>query len=199
MSLCNWSYRHKAAKSSKKIIRRINYLRDILNPMLKHLIILPCLLMMFQPLNAKVDPPNYDFSLKTLEPFFPGKNFKDAGTGIEMNSVNGMKTHKFMVEQIRYKFPVLVQEKDGIINDFFARLPSYFLHDIFLQSLVNKLGKQTSYKRTGEEAFYVWEKDDQKHVYSAACTITCFPIFYTVMPLKGSNSLMDQMKRPGKL
>ena len=50
-------------------------------------------------------------------------------------------------------------------------------------------------KKTGEEAFYVWETAELKHVYSAACTITCFPIFYSVQLSKPkSPSLLDQMK-----
>lgn len=168
--------------------------------MQKLLSILPCLMMMFQPLNAKVEKPNYDFSLDTLSDFLPGKNVGDAaakhGQPQEVNKVNGVKTQKFQVAHIRYKFPVLVQEKEGEIQDFFARLPNYFLHDIFLQSLVKKLGKQNSYKRTGEEAYYIWETEEMKHVYSAACTITCFPIFYSVMKKKTTGStLLDQMKK----
>ena len=155
--------------------------------------------MMFQPLNAKVEKPNYDFSLEAFNDFYPNKKFESVnskhGKPELVNSTRGQKTWKFQVEQIRYKFPVMVQEKDGEIQDFFARLPSYFLHDIFLQSLVNKLGKQTTYKKTGEEAFYVWETAELKHVYSAACTITCFPIFYSVQLSKPkSPSLLDQMK-----
>lgn len=153
---------------------------------------------MYQPLNAKVDPPNYDFSLTTLDDFFPKKPVAPLeakhGKPEIVGKTHGMRTLKFQVAQIRYKFPVLVQEKDGVINDFFARLPSYFLHDIFLQSLVKKFGKQKSYKRFGEEAYYVWEAEGFKHVYSAACTITCFPIFYAVESLQGGKTpLLKQM------
>lgn len=157
--------------------------------------------MMFQPLNAKVEAPNYDFSLNTLADFFPQKAISDLekkyGKSDSMGSKNGVETSKFNVAHIRYKFPVIVQSKEGKILDFFARLPSYFLHDIFFQSLVNRLGKQNEYKKTGEEAYYVWDKDGLKHVYSAACTITCFPIFYSVSPSEktpGLKSLNEQMK-----
>lgn len=143
---------------------------------------------MFQPLNAKVDPPNYNFSLETLDDFFPEKKLEEIekkyGKGELINDNGVLQKRKFQVAQIRYKFPVIVQSKDGVVLDFFAKLPSYFLHDIFLQSLVNRLGKQTTYKKTGEEAFYVWEKEPLRHIYSAACTLTCFPIFYTVHPIK---------------
>lgn len=168
--------------------------------MLKLILILPCLFMMYQPLNAKVDPPNYDFSIETLNDFSPGKEVSGLngkyGKSEELSSQRGTKTLKFNVAQIRYKFPILVQEKDGLILDSFARLPSYFLHDIFLQSLVNKFGKQTSYKKVGEEAVYIWEKEDLKLIYSASCTITCFPIFYAAQPLKAKTlPLLEQMKK----
>lgn len=171
--------------------------------MLKFLTILPCLIMMFQPLNAKVEKPNYDFSIESFNDFLPERKISDInpkhGKSVEANSVNGMKTLKYQVEQIRYKFPVLVQEQDGVIQDFFAKLPSYFLHDLFLQSLVNRLGKQTQYKRTGEEAFYVWETSGLKHIYSAACTITCFPIFYAVQPTKPKKpSILEQMQKSSR-
>jgi len=155
--------------------------------------------MMFQPLNAKVEAPNYDFSLDALNDFLPEKKISELtakhGKGEQMNSINGMKTYKFQVAHIRYKFPVLVQEKGGIIQDFFARLPSYFLHDIFLNSLVKKLGKQTSFTKVKEEAIYIWNTEDAKHVYSAACTITCFPIFYAVQKKEMKSTLLDQMKK----
>ena len=156
--------------------------------------------MMFQPLNAKVEKPNYDFSLETFNDFQPQKNINDLrakhGSPLEMNVVNSFKTQKFNVTHIQYKFPVLVQERDGVIHDFFARLPSYFLHDLFLQSLVNRLGKQNSYKKSAEEAYYTWEANNLRHVYSAACTITCFPVFYSVAPLETKlPTLLEQMKQ----
>lgn len=155
---------------------------------------------MFQPLNAKVEAPNYDFSIKTLNDFLPGQTVSDMsakyGAPIEMSSKGEVKTLKFQVAHIRYKFPIILQTKGGVVQDFFARLPSYFLHDIFFQSLINKLGKQNFYKRTGEEAVYIWEQKDLKHVYSASCTITCFPIFYAVQPVKPSlTPVLEQMKK----
>lgn len=157
--------------------------------------------MMFQPLNAKVEAPNYNFSLDTLADFFPRKNplelDKKYGKPTIMGTLTGVDTVKYEVAHIRYKFPVIVQLKDGKVHDFFARLPNYFLHDVFFQSLVNRMGKQKSYKKYGEEAVYTWEKDSLKHVYSASCTITCFPIFYTVFPIEktaGIKPLIEKMK-----
>jgi hypothetical protein len=152
--------------------------------MFRLLFILPCLTLMFQPLNAKVEAPNYNFSLDTLADFNPQKNKEDLdkkyGQAEVMNEKNGITTLKYYVAHLRYKFPVIVQIKDGKVLDFFAKLPSYFLHDVFFQSLINRLGKQDFYKRVQEEAVYRWNKNELTHVYSAACTITCFPIFYAV-------------------
>ena len=158
---------------------------------------------MFQPLNAKVEKQNYDFSLDTLIDFFPDKNIaaldSKYGKGENMGSSGGTQTLKYYVAQVRYKFPVIVQSKDGVITDFFARLPSYFLHDLFFQSLVNKYGKQTTYKKTGEEANYVWEKEPLRHIYSAACTITCFTIFYAVQKSNSPEpSILQKMQKANK-
>jgi hypothetical protein len=90
---------------------------------------------MFQPLNAKVDPPNYNFSLETLEDFFPDKNLDDLqkkyGKPDQMGKQGQVETLRFFVAHIRYKFPVIVQVQQGKVLDFFAKLPSYFLHDVF--------------------------------------------------------------------
>ena len=38
-----------------------------------------------------------------------------------------------------------------------------------------------------------------KHVYSAACTITCFPIFYAVQKMNGSDpSILEKMQKANK-
>lgn len=139
---------------------------------------------MFQPLNAKVEKPNYDFSLDTLSDFYPGKLKTDIdakyGKPEKIDDWGTREVFKYYVSQIRYKFPVIVQVHDGKVLDFFAKLPSYFLHDLFFQGLINRHGKQDEYKKFGEEAVYIWKKGNQKFVYSAACTITCFPIFFSV-------------------
>lgn len=154
---------------------------------------------MFQPLNAKVEAHNYNFSLDTLHEFLPGKKAEELekkhGKSESMSKQRGIETKKFNVSHIRYKFPVIVQIKDGVILDFVARLPSYFLHDVFLQSLVNRMGKQKFYKKTGEEAFYTWDEGLNHHVYSGSCTITCFPVFYAVHPLIPVHTpILKQMK-----
>lgn len=167
--------------------------------MLKLAIILPCLLLMFQPLNAKVEAPNYNFNIDTFEDFLPGKAIKELdkkfGSAEEMSNDRQTRTLKYSVSNIRYKFPVIVQEQEGIVLDFHARLPSYFLHDTFFQSLRNKLGKQSSYKKTGEEAYYTWEVPPLRHIYNAACTITCFPIFYAVQKIESEVPAINEKMR----
>lgn len=168
--------------------------------MIKLSLILPCLYLMFQPLNAKVEAPNYNFSLDTLSDFMPGMSLdeleKKFGKPEEMNDLKGVLTKKFYVAQIRYKFPVLVQTREGKVLDMYARLPSYFLHDLFFQSMVNRHGKQSSYTKVGEEAVYTWEKGEVTHIYSASCTITCFPVFYTSHSNdKSFSPIIEQMKK----
>lgn len=168
--------------------------------MVKLLIILPCFLLMFQPLIAKVEAPNYNFSVDTLNDFFPGKDIKGLETKYGkpevMSTESGIQTLKFYVAHIRYKFPVIVHSREGVVEDFFARLPSYFLHDVFFQSLINRIGKQSTYKKVGEEAVYTWDLKPLKHIYSAACTITCFPIFYAVQKTDASfPSVLEKMQK----
>ena len=56
---------------------------------------------------------------------------------------------------------------------------------IFHQSLINRIGKQDKYLNTNEQSVYVWNnKNGNRHVYSGACTVTCFPLYYSVMPVK---------------
>lgn len=159
---------------------------------------------MFQPLNAKVEAPNYHFDLDSLSVFYPGQPLnaiqKKYGKGEVMSESGGIKTFKFQVKETRYQFPVIIQVENEKVLDFFARLPSYFLHDVFFQSLRNRLGKQDVYKKYGEEAFYTWEKNSIKYIYSAACTITCFPIFYSAHPVKMSTDpLMKKMQKANTL
>lgn len=168
--------------------------------MLKLILILPWLIIIFQPLNAKVEAPNYHFSVDTLQEFAPGSSIdtieKKYGKGSVEKKSGAARTLKFFVSHIRYKFPVLVQESEGKVLDMYARLPHYFLHDVFLQSLVNRIGKQNAYKKTGEHAYYVWDKDGLRYIYDGACTITCFPIFYAVEKKESAvPSILQQMKK----
>ena len=135
---------------------------------------------------AKVDPPNYDFSINTLQAFLPGQNIENVKTkfknSILLSTKNQITTYKFYIEHVRYRFPVIVQVANGVVLDFFARLPNYFLHDIFHQSLINQIGNQNQYLKKDSHAVYIWNNiNGHKHVYAGACTITCFPQYYSVI------------------
>lgn len=134
---------------------------------------------------AKVEPPNYNFSLDKFNDFYPNKSLKSIqsqyGPGEIVLRQGPYLTYKFYIAHIRYKFVILVQTRDDKVLDFHARLPHYFLHDVFHQSLINRIGKQDTYLLKDEHAVYVWKNQTGfKHTYEAACTITCFPIYYAL-------------------
>ncbi len=133
---------------------------------------------------AKVIPPNYNFSLDQLNIFKPGNQIteveKKLGKGTIINKKEEVIIKKFYIAHMRYKFPVIVQIYKGKILDFFANLPSYFLHNIFHQSLINRFGKQNKYYKNNAHALYVWnDVSGVKYYYTGTCTITCFPIYFS--------------------
>lgn len=137
---------------------------------------------------AEVTPPNYNFSLDKFDEFMPGKSLEDIEKTYSykelMMNKNGYSIYKFYVAHIRYKFAILVQFYNGKVIDFHARLPQYFLHDIFHQGLINRYKKQDQYYLSDEHAVYIWKNiQGNEHTYSGACTITCFPIYYAVRKL----------------
>ena len=97
---------------------------------------------------------------------------------------------RFYVKQLRYRFSVMVQIEGNKVVDFFATLPSYFLHDVFHQSLINRLGKQTRYFYQENSAVYLWKnKKGIDFIYRATCTITCFPIYLAGRPSERNPAL----------
>jgi len=145
------------------------------------------------PIYSKVDPPNYNFSLDGLKPFYPGQKYADLsktklGKG-ELYTQNGKYiVYKYKITRTRYKFTLFIQvNKEDEIVDFYALLPSYFLHDVFHQSLINRFGKQNTYKKNEGNAVYIWNKPKNltsKIIYSGTCTVTCFPLFISFVSLK---------------
>lgn len=131
---------------------------------------------------GEVEPPNYDFSLNKLQIFYPGKIAskipKDKHKPHFVEEKDGIILTKYQIKHVRYIFDVFVHSKAGIIQDFFTRLPTYFLHDLFHQSLINRYKKQDQYKNYQGQAIYIWNKvGNMKLSYAAGCTITCFPIY----------------------
>lgn len=148
------------------------------------------ILIIFSTMNfGKVDPPNYDFSLDELKIFSPFNKFEDIQKKYKsitlVEDAGGTKVYKAYHTQLRYKFPVLFQVRKGVVTDFYARLPAYFLHNVFHQSLINRYKKQDHYHKDQEQAVYIWKnRNNIHHVYSGACSITCFPIYYAQYPEK---------------
>lgn len=141
--------------------------------------------LFFSPLCAKVDPPNYNFSFEILELFKPGTSLSDIqkkwGDGEIMEKNNNSEMRKYYIAHVRYKFPVLVQFFESKITDSYARLPSYFLHDVFHQTLINRLGPQNSFSNKDQTSLYQWiDKDGIIYQYEGACTITCFPLYFSM-------------------
>ncbi len=140
-----------------------------------------------------------NFSLDRLMPFFPNSDFLKVKEGhpdfLTVSSESGPKIIRISYKSSGYLLPIYIHEKDNKVVDFFIRLPSYFVHDLFHQSLINKFGKQDSYFTSGQNALYLWNnKEGNRHIYAATCTITCFPIYYTVSPatIKKGESLWEK-------
>lgn len=143
---------------------------------------------------AKVEAPNYNFSLDQLIDFFPDKSFEELQQKrgkAELHTMNGqVPTYKYYVEQIHYKFPVYFQVYQGKILDFYAKLPSYFLHDVFHQSLLNRFGKQDKYLKKANHATYIWKnKNNALLLYQGGCTIQCFSVFFTAITTQSPEGL----------
>jgi hypothetical protein len=134
------------------------------------------------PTWAKVQPYNYNFSLDQLKPLLPGNQLAEDVQILRQE--DGYTLGLTYVKQLRYKFAVILQAQDGKIVDMFARLPTYFLHDIFHQSLINRFGKQDGYIKKENSALYIWnDKNGMEHSYNGSCTITCYPDYYYVKKL----------------
>lgn len=154
---------------------------------------------------GQIEPPNYNFSLDTLGDFYPGKKLEAIkqkyGKGEVEFDKGTAKIYKFYVSHVRYKFPVFVNIFQGESVAFFARLPSYFLHDVFHQSLINRYGKQDEYSKVGNSANYTWmNKNNLKLIYQGQCTLTCFPMYLSgemVSPPQGYPGTTDIMKEFG--
>lgn len=95
-----------------------------------------------------------------------------------MHEVGNHRLLRFSVEHLRYKFGAFVELRGDRVIGFFAALPSYFLHDIFHQGLINRFGMQDEFFHRDATSVYRWNNANGLTLtYSGACTITCFPIY----------------------
>ncbi|MCO4756247.1 MAG: hypothetical protein KC478_17325 [Bacteriovoracaceae bacterium] len=145
-------------------------------------LILLTLLTFVNGAKAKVDPKNYDFTYDKFRVFYPGQKLSDIKEKYKnlklINKKGSVETYEATITHVRYVFPLYVQIKNELVIDFYAKLPNYFIHDIFHQSLINRFGKQNQFLHKDGTSFYVWKDAGGITItYSGACTITCFPIF----------------------
>ena len=129
---------------------------------------------------GKKTVPNYSFSLKTLDTFNPGVNLeviKKKYPNTQLFKKEG-KLYRTYIKHSQYNFPVFFKIKNKKVTSFFARLPTFFLHDLFHQSLIDRYGKQDLYKKVNKSALYFWNNEKGiKFTYKGECTITCFPSY----------------------
>ncbi|WP_412473781.1 hypothetical protein [Halobacteriovorax sp. YZS-1-1] len=161
---------------------------------------------------AKVEEPNYNFTFDKFKPFHPGQKLSDIQKEYKaMRLINNgelVKTYEIQIRHQNYFFPVFVHIKnsDNTVLDFYARLPNYFLHNTFHQSLINRYGKQDQFLNRDGTSVYIWKDEENKRVtYSGACTITCFPIYIHMIGKDESenpNNFLTQLLKanstPGK-
>ena len=148
------------------------------------------------PANALVTPKNYDFTYDKFKEFYPGVEL----SSIKKNYPNlklikkdaSLSLYEVDIVHIRYKFPLYFQIKENKVVDFYAKLPSYFIHDIFHQSLINRFGMQSKFVSNDGTAYYIWQNAEGLIItYSGACTITCFPVFIHGISNKNKELIKD--------
>lgn len=154
---------------------------------IKFLLLIGLTLGLSTPVFADIKPPNYDFTLASLEPFLPGGNLEKSKTDKSIQSDifedNGnLKIIRLKLKRANYHIDVYVQIKDNKIIDMYARLPQHFIHDIFLADLQKKYKKQDKYVQKDMNALYVWmNRDGNNIIYQGSCSITCFPMFIEIV------------------
>lgn len=147
------------------------------------------LLIIFSSLNlihAKITPPNYDFTLQTVESFFPSKSVEDIKKNFPkfqtMEDNGDSKILKIKVVKKEYSFEVYIQSKKDVVTDAYFKMPQYFNHDQLLKMLQDKWKKQDKFKNKDRSSLYVWFNRDQQNIlYHGSCSITCFPVFFEVV------------------
>lgn len=137
-------------------------------------------------IHAAITPPNYDFTLNSLETFLPGKSIeevKKANPKFKTIEDNGdAKTYLFIIKKPNYKLDIYTQVKKDVITDLYVRLPQHFVHDILLKDLQTKWKKQDRFVRKDGSALYTWmNRDNFNILYHGTCSITCFPMFLEIV------------------
>ena len=146
------------------------------------------ILLAYFSVKGETTPPNYNFSLKQLDFFYPGNSLENIQKQHGKGVFYAPGLHRFYLSHQRYRFPLFLQVEDNRSTGFHATLPTYFLHDVFHQELIDRYGKQDQYLKKENSAVYVWNTPGTRIIYSAQCTITCFPNYLMVVD-PGSSTL----------
>jgi hypothetical protein len=142
------------------------------------ILFLTFLITNMQTLHSEVKMPNYQFNLDSLEPFFPEKKIDD--DQLQLINKSGLYLKKIQHENYHFDVLILINLETKIVKGMMARIPPYFLHDVFHQSLINKFKKQDKYFNENEHSVYQWNLDQFTITYEATCTITCFPLYLLI-------------------
>lgn len=154
---------------------------------LKFLLLTIVLLNFSTRIHAEIIPPNYDFTLASLGPYFPGKSLEKIKSDKTIQSdifedSGNLKILRIKLKNSNYNLDIYLQTKDDKITDMFARLPQHFIHDIFLADLQKMYKKQDKYVQKDMNALYFWiNRDGNNIIYQGSCSITCFPMFIEVV------------------
>jgi len=137
-------------------------------------------------IHAQIPPLNYDFTLKSLEIFTPGKTLEEIKKQYSNYDIfedsGDQKILHFKIKRTGYILDVYTQTKKDTVTDLFVRLPQHFLHDLFLKELQLKWKKQDKFVRHDRSALYVWlNRDNSNIIYDGSCSITCFPMFIEIV------------------
>ena len=173
-----------------KVLQKINFITYTL------WFFYSCTCLLLADAFTQTSLPNYQFNLDTLQLFAPGSKQKDLeskwGPSILIRQQGPTSIYRFSVKYEQFHFPIWVQFFQEQTLDFFAQLPTYFLHDLFYQAIINRQGKADVHFLQENNAVYWWkEKNGAQHLYGASCTITCFPIYYaqkTLQPPSGADN-----------
>jgi len=137
-------------------------------------------------IQAEIKAPNYEFTLSSLELFFPGKSLVEAKNSQPKFDVyedsGDEKILRFKLLRAGYVLDVYTQVKKDQISDVYVRLPQHFLHDLMLTDLQKRYKKQDHFVKKDSSALYVWKnRDGNNIIYQGSCSITCFPMFLEVV------------------
>ena len=141
--------------------------------------------------------PDHNFSLDQLQVFYPGNSLENISRQHGKGTLYAPDLRRFLISHRRYRFPLFLQSAQDRSVGLMASLPTYFLHDTFHQGLIDRYGKQDQYLKRENSALFVWNhRDGIKIIYSAQCTLTCFPNYLLVINPQSSNLLKDFSTSP---